>query len=89
MKSTAKSPISPPVFLIIWPPRAGFSVQVLVRFGFASTFCGLFPTIPGGFEFKNEYFTSEPYHIITCRASYRKNIRNQDCNPGLCLQEFI
>jgi hypothetical protein len=34
------------------PPRAGFPVQVLCRFGFASVACGLYPAIPGGLALK-------------------------------------
>ena len=32
---------------LFWAPRAGFSVQVLIRLCFAAPHCGLFPAIPG------------------------------------------
>jgi hypothetical protein len=60
-------------------PRAGFTVQVLAYFGFASTASGLSPSTPGAFALHtSNTFSIQLFVVFTAPQTlqvYRKNIQ--------------
>jgi hypothetical protein len=58
-------------------PRAGFTVQVLAYFGFASTASGLSPSTPGAFAWHtSNTFSIQLFVVFTAPQTLRVFLKN-------------